>query len=306
MASVRLESYLFTEEALLSVRKRLADGGIFVMYNQYRWDWLVNRLAATVEKVFGRPPLLVRDGDTTLIAVGGGLPGSPYESSGFERLPTDDWPFPYMQQPRVHWLYLSMIAMLLAASLAAVAVLAPPGTLRRPDYTFLFMGAAFMLLETRSLAFFSLLFGTTWFVNSLAFAGILASVLVANLIVQRFAVRRRALLFAGLFVGLVIAFLVPPGSLLSIDSAAGRFAAGAALVFAPIFFANLVFSREFRDAEESTRAFGWNLLGAVAGGGLEYLSLVIGYRNLLWIVAACYVGALITSRARGGMPGRAA
>jgi len=67
------------------------------------------------------------------------------------------------------------------------------------------------------------------------------------------------------------------------------------LVFAPIFFANLVFGQEFRDSDESTRAFGWNLLGAVLGGGLEYLSLVIGFRNLLLIVILCYLLAAVFS-----------
>ena len=36
-----------------------------------------------------------------------------------------------------------------------------------------FMGAAFLLLETKSIVQFALLFGTTWLVNSLVFAGIL-------------------------------------------------------------------------------------------------------------------------------------
>ena len=41
------------------------------------------------------------------------------------------------------------------------------------------LGAAFLLLETRSLVSFSLLFGSTWLVNALAFFAILASVLLA-------------------------------------------------------------------------------------------------------------------------------
>jgi spermidine synthase len=301
LASIRLESYLFTEEAFQSVSERLAGNGIFIMYNQYRWDWLVNKLATTVEKVFGRAPLIIREGETTLIAVGGTLQESTYERSGFERLATDDWPFLYMQQPGVHWLYVGMIAMFLVFSAIAVALLAPAGTLRSPDWPFFFMGAAFLLLETKSLAFFSLLFGTTWLVNSLAFAGILISVLLANLIVQLWRVRARSTLFAGLFISLLVAYLVPPGTLLGIDSAVPRFAGATTLVFAPIFFANLVFSREFRDVEESTRAFGWNLLGAVAGGGLEYLSLVMGFRNLLWLVALFYLAALFASRFRSGL-----
>ncbi|MGH8248495.1 MAG: spermidine synthase, partial [Gammaproteobacteria bacterium] len=289
MSSIRLESYLFTEEAFASVKAHLKPGGIFALYNQYRWQWLVNKIAATAETVFGRPPLIIGDGPTTVIAVGAGLPASSYERTGFERLASDDWPFLYMQRPAIHWLHVGMIVMFLAASLAAVGVLAPPGTLRRPDLPFFFMGMAFLLLETKSLAFFSLLFGTTWLVNSLAFAGILLSVLAANLAVQKFRIDRRGSLFLGLFASLVLAYLLPARIFLGIDAPWLRYVLAIALAFAPIFFANLVFSREFRDTQESTRAFGWNLLGAVAGGGMEYLSLITGYRNLLWIVALCYL-----------------
>lgn len=296
MASVRLESFLFTTEAFASVRDHLADRGVFVMYNQYRWQWLVDKIAAMVDSVFGRPPAIVVQGSTTVIAVGAGLSGSAPDRGGFERLASDDWPFVYMQKPAVHWLYIGMIAMFLATSLVAVRFLAPAGTLRRPDLAFFFMGMAFLLLETRSLAFFSLLFGTTWLVNALAFAGILLSVLVANFTVQRLRLRARRGIYAALFASLLVAYLVPAHVLLGFDPPAVRYAAAVILMFAPIFFANLFFSREFRDADEGTRAFGWNLLGAVAGGGLEYLSLVLGFRNLLWIVAFCYLVAAVTTR----------
>ena len=45
--------------------------------------------------------------------------------------------------------------------------------------------AAFLLLETRSLVTFSLLFGTTWFVNAAVFAGVLLSVLAAIELARR-------------------------------------------------------------------------------------------------------------------------
>ena len=44
---------------------------------------------------------------------------------------------------------------------------------------FFVLGIAFLLLETRSLVTFSLLFGTTWSVNALVFFAILVSVLGA-------------------------------------------------------------------------------------------------------------------------------
>ena len=292
MSSVRLESYLFTQEAFSSAKRHLADHGLFVMYNEYRWQWLINKLANSLDEIFGRPPLILKQDPFTVLLVGPAQIGSTaYTHEGYKKLATDDWPFVYLEFPGIHWLFIGMIAMFLLTSVAGVAILAPEGTLRRPDLPFFFMGMAFMLLETKSLAFFSLLFGTTWLVNSLSFAGILISVLLANLLVQSCNIRMRKMLYAGLFTSLIIAYLLPPAMFLNVESWLFRFVLGTLFMFLPIFFANLVFSREFRDVEKSTRAFGWNLLGAVAGGGLEYLSLVFGLRNLLWIVAICYLGA---------------
>ena len=57
-ASVRLESYLFTEEAIESARDHLAEGGVFSMYNYYREGWLVDRYAGTLDQAFGRAPCI--------------------------------------------------------------------------------------------------------------------------------------------------------------------------------------------------------------------------------------------------------
>ena len=44
-----------------------------------------------------------------------------------------------------------------------------------PYLDLFWMGAAFLLLETKSVVQFALLFGTTWVVNALVFGGILLS-----------------------------------------------------------------------------------------------------------------------------------
>ena len=44
-ANIRLESFLFTDEAFASVRDHLTPGGIFVLYNYYREQWLIEKLA---------------------------------------------------------------------------------------------------------------------------------------------------------------------------------------------------------------------------------------------------------------------
>jgi len=297
MTNIRLESYLFTLEALESAKARLKADGLLVLYNEYRWPWLTDKIAAMLQQTFGHPPLQITDGPTTVFVIGTTLHGKEQPRQKFARLAVDDWPFLYMRDPGIHWLYLGMMATFLLAALMGVLVLAPAGTLRRPDWPFFFMGAAFLLLETKSISLFSLLFGTTWKVNSYAFGGILACVLLANLVVQRFQVRRGAL-FALLFGAVAVAWLVPSHTLLAVEPDPLRYAAAVVHVFSPVFFANLVFSREFRDVDESTRAFGWNLLGAVAGGALEYLSLLLGQRSLLFVVAACYLLVAILLRGR--------
>jgi hypothetical protein len=145
-------------------------------------------------------------------------------------------------------------------------------------------------LETKSIATFSLLFGTTWVVNSLVFFAVLASVLAAILVNQRIRFRDPRLLYAGLFGSLALAILLPPDSLL-VDPPWVRYVIASMLAFAPIFFANLVFSYSFRDTKTAYMAFASNLLGAVVGGAVEYVALVSGYAWLLMIVAVLYVAA---------------
>ncbi|TLF49615.1 spermidine synthase, partial [Nonomuraea sp. KC401] len=55
-SSLRLESYLFTEEAMRAAREHLKPGGTFSMYNYYRESWLVDRLASTMQSAFGHKP----------------------------------------------------------------------------------------------------------------------------------------------------------------------------------------------------------------------------------------------------------
>ena len=57
-SSLRLESYLFTEQAFEAARDAPRPGGVFAMYNYYRETWLVDRLANTAQQVFGHAPCI--------------------------------------------------------------------------------------------------------------------------------------------------------------------------------------------------------------------------------------------------------
>ena len=58
-SSLRLESFLFTEQAFREIRSKLKPGGVFAMYNFYRQGWVVGRLGTMAEKVFGTKPIVI-------------------------------------------------------------------------------------------------------------------------------------------------------------------------------------------------------------------------------------------------------
>jgi hypothetical protein len=303
--NLRLESFLFTLQSFGSVRDHLDSDGLFVMYNWYHQRWLVERLGGMLAETFGTAPIvrswdgelaILGDGPAVAALSGGPPPGDTVDPPlGTAPIPaTDDWPFLYLLAPQVAPYYLAALAVLLvfAGFLVAGAARATRIPIARFSPHFFVLGMAFLLLETRSLATFGLLFGSTWLVNSFVFFAILGSVLVAVLVTSRFRLRRPRILFGLLFGSLAIAYLVPPEALL-IDPPIVRYVVASVLAFAPIFFANLVFTYSFRDTRAADTSFASNLLGAMVGGALEYISLLTGYRALLLLAGGLYALAMI-------------
>jgi hypothetical protein len=302
-SSVRLESFLFTEEAAEAYRDHLADGGVFSMYNYYREPWLVDRYAGTLEEVFGNAPcidtlrstlsILTVSVDPTAVD----CPPDHVWQRGDNVPPpaTDDRPFPYLRTRTIPTFYLASIAIILVVAIAGVRIFGGPFRDMRGYLDLFFLGVAFLLLETKHVVQFALLFGTTWLVNALVFIGVLLSVLCAVMLSKRVRIERTGLLYLFLLASVVLAWVVPGSALLDL-APIPRFLAAATLAFLPIFTANLVFAQRFRDTADSTSAFGANLLGAMVGGLLEYTSLVFGYRNLLILVAVLYGLAFLSGR----------
>ncbi len=53
------------------------------------------------------------------------------------------------------------------------------------DGRMFFLGAGFMLIETKAVVHLALLFGSTWVVNSVVFLAVLVMILLANLYVLK-------------------------------------------------------------------------------------------------------------------------
>jgi SAM-dependent methyltransferase len=358
-SSLRLESFLFTEEALRDVKARLKPGGVFAMYNFYRHGWVVGRLEKLLEKVFGTKPLVMtmpykevvkpddfqRDA-LTLLLIGNGEGGSldairtafkekgsfwSYRNTTMNRsvngygkkpplevgedkvsriaparvdsmattwLPTDDWPFLYLREPLIPALNIRGMLIVAVLSLALLLAFAPVRTVR-PSGRMFFLGAGFMLLETKGVVHMALLFGSTWLVNSFVFFAILVMILLSNLYVLLLKPERLGLYYGLLGLALLLNATVPMGIYLGLPSPA-REVVSCAVVFVPIFFAGVIFAASFRDSSQPDVDFGSNIGGAILGGLSENLSLVFGFKNLI-LLAMVYYGLSALLR-----PGRGA
>jgi SAM-dependent methyltransferase len=375
-SNIRLESYLFTKQAMDDVRKRLRPNGVFVMYNYFRQGWIVSRLQNALKESFGDSALVLnlpsRDtleadqtlgGDFTVLFAGatgplrdafarqpeywlrgGRAPDSqmlngfeyplPSEREGWRALPaeerasslwqqyrlttviasneplrlaTDDWPFLYLRQPMVPGLSLrggaimGTIALLLLApflkrarSVNMPETTAPVDTVGALAQMF-FLGAGFMLVETKAVVHMALLFGGTWVVNSVVIFAVLVMILFANLFVLAARPTRLGPYYAGLLVSLVISALVPMDYFLGMDRTT-QIVGSSLLAFVPILFAGVIFAVSFGRAAEPERAFGANIAGAMFGGLAEYSSMLLGFQYLLFVAVALYMFSFVSMR----------
>lgn len=346
-ANIRLESYLFTEEAFASIQRVLKPGGVFVTYNYFRQGWVVARVAAMAEKAFGCAPTVISlpyreitdeaftKGFTVIItscdhriadAFGKRGPfwmnrapplnlsvdgftvhpeAMPRESrdqwekiapttllhdSGTSLLTSDDWPFLYLRGKLIPDLSIRSMIVLGVLGMAMIFFFMPPsapGSRMRINPGMFFLGAAFMLLETKAVVQLALLFGSTWLVNSLVFFTALVLILLANVYVLKVPGVRRTWHYAALFLVLGANILIPVDTFLD-GNMLWRYAVPCLLALGPMFFAGVIFALSFREVSDPDRAFGSNIAGAVVGGLAESFSMLLGFRYLLLLAILFY------------------
>jgi spermidine synthase len=308
-SNMRLDNFVYTEESFREARALLAPDGILFIKFQVNHPFVGRRLAEMLTRTFGKAPVVFSAPSTytaaaTCFAIS---PSGQVETSlaadsrlsqfvaarrpAFFALPevavtTDDWPYLYHQG---HWVpgifYLLSALVILLAAVFYFQI--PEARSRVPSLFFFSMGAGFLLLETQVVSRLALYFGTTWQVNGIVIAAILSALLLANFIIERQPrAWPRSWTLLGILVGIACAYFIPFSRIPGSAALVGAFAA---LIFAiPVFFAGLLFASEFRSVDSPAAALGANMLGAVVGGLLENLSLIIGMKALLLVAALLY------------------
>lgn len=316
-SSVRLDNFVYTLESLKDARGLLAEGGVIALSfgsppgNQ----WVNERLYRNLTDVFGHPPqvyqfpstdilFLIREAPAPepLVADPLVLPRPDFTYRADLAPVTDDWPYLYLANPGLPATYAIMILGIALISLLLVRRALPD--FRGGSAFFFLMGAAFFLLETRSITEMALLFGSTWMVNAAVVAAILVMILLANALVESVKWENPLPVYVLLGFSLLINFLVPSSAFLGLATSL-RVPLAALAQALPLFFAGVIFAMAFRRTESIQTALGSNMIGAVLGGLCEYVSLALGIRVLIVLAFVFYAlsaAALAAGRrAKAGM-----
>lgn len=314
-SSVRIDSYVHTEESLKRVLSLLKPNGIFVMsFGAGGSHWLRDRLFYTLKAASGYDPLYLTDehelenwpafiyiaGEPVknkLLQVAANYDGVRPEQITNTVTPktlSDDWPYLYIAPSGIDIPYL-----LLILEISLLSVFAARNILFRKNscasWQMFFLGSAFMLLELTNISRLSLLYGATWVTASIVINGVLCMILLANFLVIKYRLqvtKQLPLIFVLLFATLIGNYLLPMDRV--VESAIPAARLGTTIIaLLPMFLAGLIFASSFALLPDSPAGLAINILGSVFGALLELLSSYTGLKALLLIAFILYACAFV-------------
>ena len=303
-------------------RSLLTEGGIMILSFEAQKPYVADRMAGVLGEVFGHSPICFRVPTTAygwggLIFVAGNEAvvrdrikanprletqiarwqrESPVALSGTTPIATDDWPYIYLDRPRIPQLYYlltGLLAVLMVRGLAGMGGRHRIARWDRPQWHFFLLGAAFMLLEVQNISKAAVVLGNTWSVNAVIISGILAMVLLANLVVARLPSLPAWLIYTGLCGACLLNYGLDLSRFAFLPYAS-KVAIVGVLTSLPMLFSGIAFARSFTAAAHKDRTLGANLIGALIGGLLQSITFVTGIRALLLIVTGLYLLAFAT------------
>jgi hypothetical protein len=309
MTNVRLDSFVYTVEGFREALGRLTVGGLlFVSYtvlDKSQGDKLYAMLRAVYPEQLPRA-FRSEVQNSTIFVTGPGLSRLAERVAGVDEvsgefaglsddteLATDDWPFFYMKGRSYPLTYALMIGLLFG--LSCLLVRKNLGTTRLATTrggVFFFLGAGFMLIETKAVTELGLVFGNTWSVIAVAVTGILVMVFLSNLWVQYKGPVAAPMAFALLAGCLLVGWLLTQLPRYGLAVPLPRLVLPAALTV-PLFFAGLIFSGEVARGGDLGEALSANLFGGMLGGFLEYNSMYWGLSSLYPLGMALYAFAFM-------------
>jgi hypothetical protein len=301
-SSVRLDNYVYTVEAFQQAQRLLSPEGLLICSFATKKPWMIERFYRTFNQVFEQETFLVDSGrgitlingkrkDFAHVLERHGLKNQAHLYSQTTSLPlaTDDWPFMYQKEKSLSWGFCLGLLLMAFGGFYWIWKLLPTPRHFQGNALFFWLGVSFLLVEVKNISQLALVWGSTWKVNAIVIGGIMALLLIANTLVQRFHWKNgvgRIYILLILALGLTYYYPLDWG----LDK--GWFLAQILPTFvfiSPLFLAGLWFAIALQESGPSAdQALGWNLMGSVLGGFLEYFSVVAGFRFLTFIALATY------------------
>ncbi len=310
MSSIRLDNYIYTLESFREAARLMKPDGIMAVTFYSTTSWQQTRIFKTVSEALGEEPVGVysRNGTALTFLAGPGVDRQRIENSGlklfskeqarkdnaseladFDRIgvTTDDWPFLFLRQREMTFTYAAGLIFTLCVGWRLVRLCFGSYAVDPLGKTMLFLGAAFMLVEVKSVSQMGLLAGTTWIVNAAVIAAILVMILFANLLQLKLNFKNTRILYGLLLASLLASYFLPVSELAALPIYQRLPLCGLALGF-PLFFASWIFAISFSQMKVPQSALGMNMLGTLIGGALEYVSMILGIRALNLIALLLY------------------
>ena len=211
---------------------------------------------------------------------------------------TDDWPFFYMSKKVYPTSYLSVVLLIF---LSSIVLIKKTTNLSFKNFspTCFFLGAGFMLIETKGITEAAKIFGGTWIVISIIIILILTMAYFANYIIYKKIKINTKLIYFLLLLSIGVSYLF---SELKIEDYSLTLAKVLSPIFLtiPIFFSGLAFSSELKKLNSVSIALSSNILGALFGGLVEYNSMYFGFKFLYLFAIIIYLSALIFTKKQPG------
>jgi spermidine synthase len=323
MTNARLDHYVYTKESIGQAKSRLKNGGIVVLNFYAQRVFIADRMERVLEEVFNQPPLTFviepgpygRGGVMFVTGDSGNIQKQLKENSRLAayikhqqeiyplQLPhktkviVDDWPYLYLESPRIPLLYyllIGLMVLIFARSYRKWQAGNSVSLINRPFWHFFFLGSAFLLLEVQNISKASVVLGNTWQVSAVIISSILAMALLANWIASKFPKLPLTLVYY-LLIGTCLALYFIDLARFGFLPYALKATLVGALTSLPMMFSGIVFVRSFALAQDKSNALGANLIGALVGALLQSITFITGIKALLLIVAGFYLLSLVTA-----------
>jgi len=293
-SSVRLDNFVYTKEAMEETKKILKNDGVVALSFWVGKDFIETKIFNLLKLTFDLEPLVIKKGNgnikTFIIGKDVKKIELPYDLSYSQIkdipviVPSDNYPFLYLKNRLKDTSYIRILVIVLLITFLMLMYLTPG--LKSLSWHFFFLGAGFLLIETKSITEMALMFGSTWIINSFVIGGILIMILFANYYASTFKIKIKYFYLLLLF-SIVINFLISPSSYIQ-NTLISKIIA-ISVISSPVFFAGVIFANSFKKVKDIPNMFGSNILGAVLGGVLEYSSLVFGIKSLYLIAFIIYI-----------------